>query len=136
MKFEFCREDWVHKPCDALVVALDDDWAQRSEFQSLDQASSGWFRRVMQSGEVSTKPNKVSMLIAPTGIAAGVLCIVGTGNASQSACNTYFRAAGAAMKALASKQRSAVRFVGFGNSPLEIRAAIAGALVGSQGQDL
>ena len=136
MKFEFCREDWVQKPCDVLVVALDDDWAQRSEFQSLDQASSGWFRRVMQSGEVSTKPNKVSMLIAPTGIPAGVLCIVGTGNASQSACNTYFRAAGAAMKALASRQRSTVRFVGFGNSPLEIRAAIAGALVGSQGQDL
>ena len=136
MKFVSCQQDWVADPCDVLVVALDDDWARRPEFQTIDRASSGWFSRVMQSGEVSTKPNKVSVLIAPTGIPASVLAVVGTGSKSSTTCNTFFRAAGAAMRALASKQRSVLRFVGFGNSPLETRAAICGAMVGAQGQDL
>jgi leucyl aminopeptidase len=136
MKIVSSPQDWAVDPCDALVVALDEDWAQRPEFQVLDRATSGWFARAMQSAEVSTKPNKVSTLIAPAGIPAGVLAIVGTGSASSTSCNTYHRAAGSAMRAIASKPRSVVRFVGFGNSPLEIRAAIAGAMVGAQGQDL
>lgn len=136
MKFVPCPQDWISEPCDVLVVALDDDWARRPEFQAIDRATSGWFARVMQGGEVSTKPNKVSLLIAPAGIPASVLAIVGTGNSNASACNTFFRAAGAAMRALATKPRAVLRYVGFGNSPLEIRAAIAGAMVGSQGQDL
>ena len=136
MKIVSSPQDWAVDPCDALVVALDADWAQRPEFQVLDRATSGWFARAMQSAEVSTKPNKVSTLIAPAGIPAGVLAIVGAGSASSTSCNTYHRAAGSAMRAIASKPRSVVRFVGFGNSPLEIRAAIAGAMVGAQGQDL
>ena len=136
MKIVSSPLDWAVDPCDALVVALDEDWAQRPEFQVLDRATSGWFARAMQSAEVSTKPNKVSTLIAPAGIPAGVLAIVGAGSASSTSCNTYHRAAGSAMRAIASKPRSVVRFVGFGNSPLEIRAAIAGAMVGAQGQDL
>ena len=136
MKIVSSPQDWAVDPCDALVVALDADWAQRPEFQVLDRATSGWFARAMQSAEVSTKPNKVSTLIAPAGIPAGVLAIVGAGSASSTSCNTYHRAAGSAMRAISSKPRSVVRFVGFGNSPLEIRAAIAGAMVGAQGQDL
>jgi len=136
MKFVSSNQDWVAEPCDALVVALDDNWARTAEYQAIDRATSGWFQRVMQSTEVPTKPNKVTMLIAPPGIPAGILAIVGTGSAQATACNTFFRAAGSAMRALASKQRSVIRFVGFGNSPLETRAAIAGAMVGAQGQDL
>ena len=110
MKFVSCQQDWVADPCDVLVVALDDDWARRPEFQTIDRVSSGWFSRVMQSGEVSTKPNKVSVLIAPTGIPASVLAVVGTGSKSSTSCNTFFRAAGAAMRALASKQRAVLSF--------------------------
>jgi leucyl aminopeptidase len=136
MKFVSCRQDWVADPCDALVVALDEDWARRTEFQAIDRASSGWFGRVMHSGEVSTKPNKVSVLITPPGLPSSVLAVVGLGSSMSATCNTHFRAAGAAMRALATKQRSVVRFVGFGNSPLETRAAITGAIVGAMGQDL
>jgi leucyl aminopeptidase len=136
MKFVSSPQDWVSDPCDALVVALDDQWASRPEFQALDRATSGWFGRAMHTAEVSTKPNKVSILIAPPGMPTGLLAIVGTGSTSTTSCNTYYRAAGSAMRSLASKQRSVLRFVGFGNSPLETRAAIAGAMVGAQGQDL
>lgn len=136
MKFVSCPQNWATDPCDVLVVALDDEWVRSVEYQTLDRVSSGWFQRVMQSGEVSTKPNKVTLLVAPPGIPAGVLAIVGVGNPHASACNTYFRAAGSAMRSLVTKQRSVLRFVGFSSSPLVTRAAIAGAMVGSQGQDL
>lgn len=136
MKFVSSPQSWVTDPCDALVVALGEDWARSSEYQAIDRATTGWFQRVMQSGEVSTKPNKVTVLIAPPGLATGILAVVGLGNQNGSVCNTYYRAAGSAMRALATRPRSTMRFVGFSNSPLVTRAAIAGAMVGSQGQDL
>ncbi len=136
MRLEIHSNDCLASPCDALVIPVSEDWSLSPATSAIDQATQGWFRRVMESGEVSTKPNKVTSLIEPNGIPARILTLVGIGPESALNCNTYFRAAGAAMRSLATKPRGRVRFAGFESSPLFVRAAITGAMVGAQGQDL
>jgi len=136
MRFEIHSNDCLASPCDALVIPISENWNSSPSTNALEQATQGWFRKVMESGEVSTKPNKVTSLIEPNGIPARILTLVGIGPESALNCNTYFRAAGAAMRALATKPRGRVRFAGFESSPLLVRAAITGAMVGAQGQDL
>ncbi len=136
MQLQIHSDDWLSRACDAIVIPFGENWKSRPQTQSLDQATNGWFSRAMESGEISTKPNKVTLLIEPAGVPARLLVIVGTGSEPANPSQVFFRAAGSAMRALATKPRKSVRFVGFGSSPLEIRAAIAGAMVGSQGQDI
>jgi leucyl aminopeptidase len=136
MRFEIHPNDWLASPCDALVLPISESWSTSPNVLALDRATQGWFRKVMESGEVSTKPNKVTSLIEPQGIPTRLLTLVGIGPEATSNCNIFFRAAGAAMRTLASKPRGRVRFAGFDSSPLLVRAAITGAMVGAQGQDL
>jgi leucyl aminopeptidase len=136
MMMESFSADWIQTPCDALVIAIDDDWRARSEIQQLDQATHGWITRLMGSGDVPTKPNKVTLFPSPPGLATGALVLVGTGNQASVTGNTHFRAAAAALKGTMTRPRAMVRMVGFGVSPFEERSAVAGAIVGCSGQDL
>lgn len=136
MKIESFQADWIHTPCDALIVAIDDDWRSRQEIQQLSTATQGWLQSILESGEVSTKPHKVTVLYGPPQVATPILVLVGTGSRANSGPHVPFRAAGAAMKTVMSRPRNTVRIVGLGASPLEARAAISGALAGCVGQDL
>ncbi|MBM3965687.1 MAG: leucyl aminopeptidase [Planctomycetes bacterium] len=136
MKIESFSADWVQTPCDALVIAADEDWRSRQEIQQLSAATDGWLSRLLESGEISTKPNKVTVLLGPPKIATPLLAIVGTGSRTSGLQNIHFRASSAAMKAICTRKRGTVRLVGLGASPLELRAAVAGAMVGCVGQDL
>lgn len=136
MKIESFQADWILTPCDALIVAIDDDWRSRQEIQLLSSATQGWLQSILESGEVSTKPNKVTVLYGPPHVASPLLVLVGTGSRANSGPQVPFRAAGVAMKTVMSRPRHSVRIVGFGASPLEARAAISGAMAGCVGQDL
>ena len=136
MKIESFSADWIETPCDALVVAADEDWRARQEIQQLSTATQGWLSRLLESGEISTKPNKVTVLLGPPQIASPLLAIVGTGSRTSGLNNIHFRAASAAMKTICTRKRGTVRLVGLGASPLELRAAVAGSMVGCVGQDL
>lgn len=136
MKLETFGSDWILSPCDALVLAIDDDWRNRPVVQQLSQATGGWLASVLESGEVSTKPNKVSLLYRLPQIATPLLALVGIGCGNATPAFAYARAAGAAVRAIMNRKRGTVRFVMPDLSPLELRSAIAGAIAGCVGQDL
>lgn len=136
MKIESFQADWIHTPCDALIVAIEDDWRSCPEVQQLCSATQGWLQSVLESGEVSTKPNKVTVLCGPPQVASPILVLVGKGSRTNNGPQIPFRTAGAAMKTVMSRPRSVVRIVGLGATPLEVRAAVSGAMTGCVGQDL
>ena len=128
--------NWLGSPCDAIVLATPENWRAAPHLTEADQATNGLLSRLLESGEVSTKPWKTTLLQSPAGIATKQLVLVGLGSASDWNPLTAGRAAGAGMKLLASKSREVVRFVGFTGSGEIERAAVAGAMVGCVGQDL
>lgn len=127
---------WVAQPCDVLVLGVSEDWRQSSHVQEADAAMGGMLTRLLDSGDISTKAAKVTSILAPAGLAAKKLVVVGFGPGADWNAMLAYRAAGAAMKAVSTKQLERVRFVGFAGEPLLERAAVVGAHVGSVGQDL
>ena len=74
---------------------------------------------------------------APAGVAAGQILVVGLGERGGYDAGMAYRAAATAAKSLAGKPQSRVAyFLDPGDSALRTEAAIAGAMVGCQGQDL
>jgi leucyl aminopeptidase len=128
--------NWSQVPCECLIVAISDDWRNASHITELDASLSGLLSKLLESGDISTKANKLTTLLAPVGVSAKQLVLVGTGASSDWNTMTAFRAAGTASKSVANRRLERVRFVGFLGTAVEQRAAICGALVGSVGQDL
>ena len=128
--------NWPQLPCDCLVAGVPNDWKNANHVGELDASLSGLLTKLLESGDVSTKANKLTTLLAPVGIPAKQLVLVGTGASSDWNTNIAFHAAGTAAKSVANRRLERVRFVGFSGSAAEQRAAICGALVGSVGQDL
>ena len=139
--------DIVDAPCDCLVLGLHEDWKDSPQVARIDgvldyasgcdgAVTQGLLTRLIQSDEVSTKPLKISQIVAPAGLNAKVLITVGLGDRNAMAPNLLFRAASAALKSIAAKKRGIVRLLGFQGTPLMLRGAVAGSLVGCVGQDL
>ena len=128
--------DFVQSTCDCLVVGIDSTWSESSEIAKIDVASNGLLRRLIESEEISTKPLKVTQIIEPAGLFVKMLVTVGLGSRDSADPSVYSRAAATALKAIASKKRNIVRVVGFNASPLLLRGAVSGAMVGCVGQDL
>ena len=136
MRCESFSGDLIHSTCDCLVVGIDNAWSESSEIAKIDAATKGLLRRLIETEEISTKPLKVTQIIEPIGMSVKVLVAVGLGSHDSADPSVYSRAAAAALKAVASKKRNLVRVVGFNASPLLLRGAVSGAMVGCVGQDL
>jgi len=136
MKIESFTADWISNPCDALILSVDDQWRGKEDLRRLNEATNDWLFRILQQGDVSTKPNRVTLLHAPSSNPAPLIALVGTGARSKSPAETPFRAAASAIRAVMTRNRSLVRVVGVAASPLEERAAVAGATAACSGQDL
>ena len=136
MRVESFSGDIVSTPCDCLVLGIDESWNSSSAIALIDKATNGLLRRLIETEEISTKPLKLTQIIAPTGLQVKLLVTVGLGPKDSAHPSVYPRAAAAAMKALSTKKRGHVRLVGFSGSPLSLRGAVAGSLVGCAGQDL
>lgn len=74
--------NWLGSPCDAIVLAIPENWRAAPHLTEADQATNGLLSRLLESGEVSTKPWKTTVVQAPAGIATKQLVLVGTGAAS------------------------------------------------------
>jgi leucyl aminopeptidase len=136
MRCESFSNDLILSACDCLVLGLDNEWAKSSEFAKLDEATNGLLKRLIETEEISTKPLKMTQIVAPAGLQTKLLLTVGLGSPSSCDANVYSRAAAAALKAIASKKRGIVRVVGFQGNGLSLRGAVSGAMVGCVGQDL
>ncbi len=136
MRCESFSVDLILSACDCLVLGLDNEWAKSSEIAKLNEATNGLLKRLIETEEISTKPLKVTQIVAPAGLETKLLLTVGLGSLEARDSNVYSRAAAAALKAIASKKRGIVRVVGFQGAGLSLRGAVSGAMVGCVGQDL
>ncbi len=123
-------------PCDCLVVGIDSAWSESEEISKLDTATNGVLRQLIEAEEISTKPLKITQILAPAGLPIKLLVFVGLGSMDAKDTSVYSRAAATAFKAIAAKKRGIVRVVGFKGTALALRGAVSGALVGCVGQDL
>jgi leucyl aminopeptidase len=128
--------DLVESACDCLVVGVTADWKNSPEIAKLDSATGGLFSRLLDAEEISTKPLKITQILAPSGLQVKLLLTVGLGDGHETDATIFSRAAAAALKTIAVKKRSVVRIGGFGGTALLLRAAVSGSMVGSVGQDL
>lgn len=122
---------------DAVVVGVYADGEFTKEARQVDEALNGAISRLVADDEVSGKANALATLLAPTGIQAGQVVVVGLGESASFGCGEAFRAASAAARKLADKKRARVAFcLGDGWTERQIESGVAGAIAGCSGQDL
>jgi leucyl aminopeptidase len=101
-----------------------------------DRAADGLLTKLIERQEIAGKKYELTALLAPPGIAAAQLLIVGLGDRDKFDVGTAFRAAAAAAKHLSGKKRTKVAFFLGDTTAEQTENAVAGAIVGCQGQDL
>jgi len=122
---------------DALVVGVHAESRPAGYAAEFDRACGGMLSRLIEAKEITGKKCDVITLLAPPGVKAGLVVVVGMGAKDALDRGLAFRAAAAASKTLAAKERSRAVFALADNWPAEVtEAAIAGSVVGCVGQDL
>lgn len=122
--------------CSVLVTLAYEGTKPSGPLAGLDAASGGSFTRLWDRGEISTKQGKTQLFYDVTGINSPIVLVVGAGLESAFNEEAAFRAAGAAAKRLAERERKSVAF-DFGKLPTPIAAAaVTGAMNGCVGQDI
>jgi leucyl aminopeptidase len=122
---------------DAIVIGIHADAALSGPAEEFNRASGGLLARLVEAKEISGKKCDTATLLAPPGVKAKVAVVVGLGPKESFDRGTAFRAAGAAAKTLAAKERGRIAFFLADNWPAEtVAAATCGSIVGCVGQDL
>jgi len=122
---------------DALVIGIHAESPLAGPAAEFDRASGGLLARLVESKEVSGKKGDVATLLAPPGVKAGIIIVGGLGPKESFDRGSAFKAAAAAAKSLAGKERGRVAFCMADNWPADlVEAAVCGSLVGCVGQDL
>ncbi len=122
---------------DALVVGIFGDETLSGAAADADRATGGLLARLIERKEITGKKYETVALLAPPGVAAGMILALGLGDRDKYDVGTAERTASAAAKYLAGKPRSRVAyFLDANNSGPLTEAAVAGAAIGCLGQDL
>ena len=122
---------------DAIVVGVDAQGVLTEEAQEVDAAMGGLLARRVASGEISGKLGKVTVLLAPAGVKAAQVAVVGLGEREKFGRGQAFQAAAAAAKRLAERPRRRVAFfLGVDWSEQQVESGVSGAMAGCCGQDL
>jgi leucyl aminopeptidase len=122
---------------DAIVIGVHADAPLSGAAAAFNQASSGLLGRLIESKEIGGKKFETVTLLAPPGVRAGMVVVVGLGAKEGLDRGVAFRSASAAARSLAGKERGRVGFYLGEGWPAElVEAAVAGSLVGCVGQDL
>ena len=122
---------------DAVIVGFYDGEALQGAAAAVDEATGGALARLIEAGEVKGEKLSTATLLAPAGVKATQVVVVGLGKRDALNRQTTFQAAATAMKKLAGKPRKQVAcYVAEGCDRELVEAAVAGAIVGGQGQDL
>lgn len=122
---------------DAVVVGVDAQGVLSSEAREIDMATDGLLTRLIATEEISGKLGKVASLLAPAGVRAAQVAVVGLGERARFGRGQAFRAAATAAKHLAQRPRRRVAFfLGDGWTEQQVESGVSGAIVGCRGQDL
>ncbi len=122
---------------DAIVAGIFTDGMLDSTLAELDASTGGLVARLVARKDVTGKLAEVTRVLSPPGLLSGELLIVGLGERSTFGQLQAVRAAGAAAKQLAARQRGCIAFA-FDSAWEEatISAAVCSAMAGCHGQDL
>ena len=136
MSIQPAPENLAQLEADAVVIGVDSELSTPAARQ-LDELTGGLLTRLLQQEEWKPKLASTFRLYAPVGMNVPLAVLVGLEDDDYPVAARAFRAAGAGAKAVAGKPRGQVAFYLDSGWDAEAHTqAIAGALVGSQGQDL
>jgi leucyl aminopeptidase len=122
---------------DAVVVFLAEGGVGTGAARTVDAATGGLLSRLATAGEITGKRYECVPLLAPPGIRAGQVVVVGVGRSEDFDGGVAYRAAATAARQLAARPRSRVAFAADPAwSPRQLEQAVAGAAGGMVGQDL
>jgi leucyl aminopeptidase len=122
---------------DVIIVGVFEEESLKGAVAALDGVMGGVITSLVESGEIRGKSSELTSILAPRGIAAGQVLVVGLGKSSNFDAGSAFRATSAAAKRLATRKRSNLTFaLGDVLSDEFIEAAVCGSLVGSSTQSL
>jgi leucyl aminopeptidase len=122
---------------DALVLFLAEGGVGSGACADVDRATGGLLSRLVTAGDLSGKRFECVPILAPPGLRAAQLLVVGIGRREDLDAGTLYRAAAAATRQLAGRARSRVALVADATwSARQIEQAVAGGAVGMVGQDL
>ncbi len=137
MKHALVNSPLAEIEADAIIVGVCEGGNSTSFCDEIDAATGKVISQLFEQEEITGKANEVTILLAPTGVKAKQIALVGLGSVGKSTQLTAFQAAGAASKALSKKPRERVAFLLDDNWDDSLKsAAIAGAMFGCVGQDL
>jgi len=122
---------------EAVVVFLTEGGVGAGAAAAVDTATGGMLARLASAGELSGRRYDCVALLAPAGMRAGQVVVVGLGRREEVDAGVVHRAAATAARHLAGRPRSRVAFLpdpGWTTSQLE--QAVVGGAVGMVGQDL
>src|SRR3954454_22138815 len=105
MGFSITTDSPAAIAADAVVIGLFADSPSTGPAEVVNQATSGLIARLIEAKELSGKKNETTTLLSPPGIKSPVLLVVGLGSKESLDRGVAFRAASAAAKSLASKDR-------------------------------
>ena len=122
---------------DALALGIDAGGSLSTAARGVDAATGGVVSKLLAQKEFVGKANELLAVVAPAGLKARHLLLVGLGPAERIDAGAAYRAAAAAAMALSTKERKQVAFALDPDWPAElVENAVAGVIAGSQGQDL
>ena len=122
---------------EALVIGIHAESPLSGPAAEFDRASGGLLARLIETKEISAKSGDLATLLAPPGVKAGIIIVSGLGPKETLDRAAAGKAAAAAAKALAGRERGRVAFcLADGWAPDLVEAAVCGSLVVCVGQDL
>jgi leucyl aminopeptidase len=137
MKVSLIAEPAAEVTADAVVVGCHEDESLAGSAAELDAAMGGALSRLLEAKELTGKHAELTTLLAPAGVAAGQIVVVGLGSRDDFDRGAAYRAVAAAAKQLAGKKRERVAFyVGDDWTAEFAEAGVCAALSGCRGQDL
>lgn len=137
MKISPTRASITQIEADAVVVALFDDQQPGPSAAAVNAATGGQIARLIEAKDLTGKPYELLPLLAPAGVKARQVLVVGLGNRARFDAGMAFRAAAAAAKSLSGRARPMVAYyLDAVDRPLLVESAVCGAIFGCHGQDL
>ncbi len=137
MNISVTNESAAEIKADAVVIGHCQDSELSEVAAGVDEATGGALTRLIETKDITGKHGELTTLLAPSGTATTTLVVVGLGRQEDLNRGAALRAAATAAKSLAKKERAKVAFyLGDGWSTDLVEAAICGASMGCEGQDL
>ncbi len=137
MKISVTNEPAAEVKADAVVVGHFQDSALSTAAAGINEATGGALTRLIETKDITGKRGELTTLLAPSGMATATVVVVGLGKQKELNRGAALRATAVAAKSLANKERAQVAFyVSEGWSNDLVEAAICGATMGCEGQDL